>query len=110
MEASLGYNRIRIRDTSTSVNVPNNDVARLMYYLKCVFTVLECNKSSQYTDYNNYESLIMNSGVNELIRLVKMFNPGIMMGKKVFVLDDDLDMGNRFIEITGETMNIHAFE
>lgn len=87
MEARLGYNRVRIRDTSISANVPDNDVARLMYYLKCVFTVLECNSYSQYTDYNNYGNLLLlNSGISELIRLAKKFNPNIMMDTKVFPL------------------------
>lgn len=82
-----------------------------MYYLRCVFTVLECNSYSQYTDYNNYGNLLLlNSGISELIRLAKKFNPNIMMDVKVFALNDDLDCGNKFIEITGETMNIHAYE
>ena len=109
MQANVGYNRLRIKDTSTRALVPNNDIARLMYYLKCVFTVLKCNKYSEYTNYNNFYSL-SNSDINELIQLVNKFDPKIMIGAKIFLLDDDLDMGNRFIEITDETMNIHANE
>jgi hypothetical protein len=109
MQANVGYNRLRIKDTSTRALAPNNDIARLMYYLKCVFTVLKCNKYSEYTNYNNFYSL-SNSDINELIRLVNTFDPKIMIGAKIFLLDDDLDMGNRFIEITDETMNIHANE
>ena len=30
------------------------------------------------------------------------------MGAKIFVPDESLDMNNRFIEITGESMSIHA--
>ena len=109
MEANLNSHRIKFKDISQTVTVPGNDIARLMYYLKCVFTVLKCNKYSEYTNYNNFYSL-SNSDINELIRLVNIFDPKIMIGAKIFLLDDDLDMGNRFIEITDETMNIHANE
>ena len=53
MQANVGYNRLRIKDTSTRALVPNNDIARLMYYLQCVFAVLKCNSYSEYTNYNN---------------------------------------------------------
>ena len=109
MQANVGYNRLRIKDTSTRALVPNNDIARLMYYLKCVFTVLKCNNFSKFTDYNNYDYL-SNSDIIELIRLVKLFDPKIMIGAKVFALEEDLDCNNRFIEITDEAMNIHVNE
>ena len=109
MQANVGYNRLRIKDDSTKAFVPNNDIARLMYYLQSVFSVLKCNSYSEYTNYNNYYSL-SNSDIMELIRLVKIFSPQILIGAKVFVLDEDLDWENRFIEITDETMKIHANE
>ncbi len=109
MEANLDSHRIKFKDTSRTVTVPGNDTARLMYYLDCVFSVLKCNNFSKFTDYNNYDYLL-NSDTIELIRLVKIFNPKIMMDLKVFVLEEDLDCSNRFIEITDEAMNIHANE
>ena len=109
MEANLNSHRIRLKDTSKTVTVPGNDIARLMYYLGCVFTVLKCNNFSKFTDFNNYDDL-SNSDIIELIRLVKLFNPKIMIGAKVFVLEEDLDCNNRFIEITDEAMNIRANE
>ena len=109
MQANVGYNRLRIKDDSTKAFVPNNDIARLMYYLQSVFSVLKCNSYSEYTNYNNYDNL-SNSDIMELIRLVKIFSPQILIGAKVFVLEEDLDCDNRFFEITDETMNIHANE
>ena len=109
MEANLDSHRIKFKDTSKTVNVPGNDIAKLMYYLDCVFSVLKCSNFSKFTDYNNYDYL-SNSDIIELIRLVKLFNPKIMIGAKVFVLEEDLDCNNRFIEITDETMNIRANE
>jgi hypothetical protein len=109
MEASLDYNRVKIIDVTTDAYVPNNDIAYLMYYLKCVFTVLKCNQFSELTNYNNFANL-SDSDINELMRLIKLFNPEIMIGLKVFVLKEDLDFCNRFYKITNETMNIHANE
>ena len=109
MEANVGYKRLRIKDNGEEAFIPNNDIARLMYYLQCVFAVLKCNSYSEYTNYNNYYNL-SNSDIMELIRLVKIFNPQILIGAKVFVLEENLNKENRFIEITDETMNIHANE
>mgnify|MGYP006873156177 CR=1 FL=1 len=107
MEANLNYKRIRIIDISEDAEVPSNDIAYLMYYLKCVFSVLKCNSFSEYTNYNNYNTL-SSSDINELIRLVKMFNPELMIKLKVFILKEDLDFANRFIDVTDEAMNIHS--
>ena len=76
-----------------------------MYYLKNVFTALKCKRFSDYTNYNNYYTL-SNSEINELIQLAKVFSPEIMVDKNVFVLEEELDMDNKFIEITDEVMNI----
>ena len=99
MQANVAYRRLRI--------VPDNDIAILMYYLLSVFDVLNCNSYSKYTNYNNYYSL-SNSDIMELIRLVKIFNPQVLIGAKVFALDEDLDCDNKFI--VRKTMNIHANE
>ena len=107
MEANLAYNKLSIRDNSVSVNIPDNDIAKLMFYLKCVSNVLKYNGFGQYTNYNNYYSL-SNQEIKTLIKLATIFNPEVMMDVGVFVKNEDLDKGNKFIEITDEEMNIHA--
>ena len=107
MCASLGFNKIRIKDDSVKTTVPDNDVARLMYYLKCVSTVLNYKGFSQYTNYNKYYNLSRKE-VNEVIQLANLFNPVILMRAKVFIPKEDLDTGNRFFKITDESMNFHA--
>ena len=107
MEASLDYNRVKIIDISTNATVPNNDLAYLMYYLKCVFTVLKCNQFSNLTNYNNFANL-SDSDINQLMKLIKLFNPELMIKIKVFVLNEELDRSNRFFKITNESMNFHA--
>ena len=53
-------NNISIRETGTTASVPNNDVARCMYYLKCVCSVIDCNDVNirRFTNYENYEIAI----------------------------------------------------
>ena len=107
MEANLNYNRLRLRDTSRNVTIPNNDVARLMYYLDCVSTVLNYKGFGLYTDYHNFYRL---SGQNmiELLELINKFNIEVLMDVGVFIKTDVLDMNNRFIQIIDETMKIHT--
>ena len=107
MCASLGFNKIRIKEDSVRASVPDNDIARLMYYLKCVSSVLKNNGLSQYTNYNKYYNL-SSKEKNEVIQLANIFNPVILMKAKVFIPKEDLDTGNRFFKITDESMNFHA--
>ena len=41
MSATLGYNSLKVEAIGQKVYVPDNDYARLMYYLSCVFTVIQ---------------------------------------------------------------------
>ena len=103
------YNDVQVKAIGKKVTVPNNDIARLMYYLKCVSSVLNYKGLSQYTNYNKYYDL-SSKEKNEVIQLANIFNPLILMRAKVFILKEDLDMGNRFFKITDESMNFHAIE
>ena len=57
MEANLAMNKFRIRDTSETVQVPSNDLAKLMYYLHCVYDVLKLEDLTPYMDYQYYNNL-----------------------------------------------------
>ena len=41
MSATLGINKLLVEKIGTKVQLPNNDLARLMYYLNCVFSVIQ---------------------------------------------------------------------
>ena len=55
--ALVGRTQIGIRPTGQVATVPNNNKARLMYYLECVCNVLnldddaDINRLRRYTDY-----------------------------------------------------------
>ena len=110
MSGVFNFNRMQVQELSTHrVNVPDNDIARLMYYLKCVSSVLKNNGLSQYTNYNKYYNL-SSKEKNEVIQLANIFNPIILIKAKVFIPKEDLDMDNRFFKITDESLNFHAIE
>ena len=57
--AYLERQQFRFRDTTTEANVPNNDIAKLMYYLNCVCYCIDYNDNDirRFTNYSNWRSL-----------------------------------------------------
>ena len=49
-------NEVEFERTGVQVNVPNNDVARLMYYLQCVCTSINCNNDPDIQRFTNYKN------------------------------------------------------
>ena len=43
-----------IKATGQTASVPNDDVARLMYYFKCVVSVINYSGIDKLTNYKNY--------------------------------------------------------
>ena len=109
MQANYAMNRLRIKDTTITVNVPPNFVAQLKYYLYCVNSVLNYGDLSPYTDYNYYLYLSQEE-IDNIIFYAKLFNPTKMESIKVFKQDDSLPMTNQFFEITDETYGLHINE
>ena len=107
MNIGLASKKFTFKDTSRRVFVPRNPVAQLMYYLDCVSGVINTNRLNGYTDYSLYNSIPDNK-IHEIVALAKLFNPEAMIKLRLFLIEDYLDMGNRFIEITDETIGVHA--
>ncbi|CAF1067791.1 unnamed protein product [Adineta steineri] len=91
-----------IRETGTTTSVPNNDIARCMYYLKCVCSVIDCNDANilRYTNYNNY--WILSDSEDEIVyKLCLTLSPD-EFEDKVFFESDAMcgSSGNNFFEIS----------
>ena len=90
-------------------NVPNDNVAKLMYYLSCVDTVINYQGIDKLSDFRNYERLTVDD-MTDLFKLVLLFNPEIFLNANIFILQTDpLPNGadNQFYEIINERIGIH---
>ena len=112
MTDNLNNNRIQVQPIGKVVNIENNDIARLMYYLYCVNTVISHENSDRLTDYGHYYRL--NKEEEELLlKLVVAFNPKLFIDAGIFIVDQNLlpyNMDNEFYQITDERIGIHINE
>ena len=107
--ANFFGNRMGIKAIGQRTSVPDNDLARLMYYLSCVDTVIQYHEIDRLTDYQNYVSLDVED-ITVLLKLVILFNPKFLVDKGIFILDESLlpnDLDNQFYQVTDERIGIH---
>ena len=111
MSGIFNFNRMHVQEMSTyRVTVPDDDIARLMYYLSCVDTVINYQEIDRLSDYKNYASLTHQELVL-LFKLVMIFNPEYFVEKGVFIINQNLlpyDLDNQFYQITDERIGIHV--
>jgi len=92
-----------VRDTTVRVVVPNDDIARLMYYLHCIDTCLKI-ASLDYalTDYRNYRRLSP-QGRRLVVEWAMLLNPRELLDKVIFLDDEQVmtaTLANAICEIT----------
>ena len=111
MSGNYNFNRTHVQEMDMEiVEVPDDDVARLMYYLSCVDTVIDYEGIDNLSDYQNYDLLTVDE-MAELFKLVLIFNPKYFVEKGVFVVNENLlpnGLGNQFYKITDERIGIHV--
>lgn len=60
MATFVQTDEIEFERTTVNTNVPDNDTARLMYYLDCVCTTIDCKDDAdiqRFIDYKNWQQL-----------------------------------------------------
>ena len=93
---------VNVEVKSSPTNVPNNDVAKCMYYLKCVCSVIDCDNQNilRYTNFQNYWKL--SDEEDEVVyKLCLLLSPDEFEDKLFF--DNDAlcgSSGNKFYEIS----------
>jgi len=104
--SALAYHQTQIsgRNTGTRVTVPANNLAKLMYYLSCVNSVLAGSPFPTYvTDYRNYDDT-SKATKKEIVLLAALFNPRELLGKVIHAVSDSHPQlqgyTNTFIELT----------
>jgi len=92
--------RLHLEATGTKVNLCNDPIHRLMYYLNCIETISSFD-FGHLSDFKNYG--IYNTSVwEEVISTASVFNPEKMLSLNFFILDDELESNNEFYKITHE--------
>ncbi|CAF1435211.1 unnamed protein product [Rotaria magnacalcarata] len=102
MSFVLERRQTEIKRTTVTATIPENNVARLMYYLNCVCTAIDCNDDAQiqrFTSYQNWKQLAIDDQ-KVLFFLCFTFNPDVF-NDKVFFQNDSLCVHheNEFYEI-----------
>ena len=87
------------------MEIPNHKLAKLMYYLECVFTVIQKDTEIIYTNcYFNY-NLVSKQEEQKILDLVSTFNSKVMTELNLFVIEPDfvpVDKENEFYDISDE--------
>ncbi|CAF1508059.1 unnamed protein product [Rotaria magnacalcarata] len=101
--AFLQSNQIGVKDIGRSVSIPENDVAKLMYYLNCVCFSVDCNDDPdirRLTNYNNWSNLTVDEQ-KRLLVFCYTLSPDVF-DNKVFFQNDALcqNSSNKFYEIS----------
>ena len=101
---SLRQTQISGRNVSTTATIPEDNLAKLMYYLNCVNYLLEGSPfPSHLRDFANYYSASQDTQ-QEVVAYAYLFNPSELLGKvfhPVSANHSELGgSGNAFIELT----------
>jgi hypothetical protein len=80
---------VTVADTGRSVVVPDDDIARLMYYLQCVTVSLGLDiLEDDLVDYKNYRRL-SRARTELVVKSALLFSPDEFIDKLIFRDDDD---------------------
>lgn len=100
--AALQMDEIGVRRTTFKVTVPNNDIAYLMYYLRCVCSVIafpDDHVIRKYTAFEKWNSLT-NNEKKELLKICKLVSPDLLKDKVFFQIEElCVEYPNEFYEI-----------
>ena len=115
MSIDLGYNSLLIERTGVKADVPDNKIAKLMYYLKCIRSLLpgffDEEKYKNCFDYNKYDSISFTEK-DYIIELALLFNPEILIKKQIIIVTDNEKLlngtTNAFYKITDKRIGLHV--
>ena len=110
MSLNMNYQSLDVKPIGRTVTIPDNRLAKLMYYLDCVFTVIQYDQSSRLTDYQIYY-LLSKEEEQTVLGLVALFNPKVMSDLSLFIVSRNLvpyGSSNEFYQITDDRIGVHV--
>ncbi|KAK8857738.1 hypothetical protein M9Y10_016147 [Tritrichomonas musculus] len=101
--ARQSENSLVIEKTGKSVDVSENAIAKLMYYLSCVNGCIDVGFPSRCTDYKNYKNVTFDDKI-DILKFAKYFSPNFMNRNGIFINEPDLcqNSTNEFYKITAK--------
>ena len=110
MSLDLQAESLDVKLTGRTVYVPENKIAKLMYYLNCVAVVIQYDRNNKLLEYQDYY-LLSDEEEEMVVTLAILFDPKIFIDKKLFLVGEKyVPSGkiNQFYEITNNKFGIHV--
>ena len=103
----MGRVQISVKDTTTRVTVPDDPIAKLMYYFNCVTCCVELEDSdlNRLRDYQNYTRLTSDEKA-KLLALCLALSPDKLIGVIFHPSNDCGGLTNRFLELSAVKTNL----
>ena len=100
-------NEVAVRRTGTTCYVPDNPIAKLMYYLNACESICEIGIPRKFRDYQNYDDLSA-SEMSDCLNLADVLDPTVFIRNGVMVQSDQLcgNSANEFYEITNTRIGV----
>ena len=110
MSLNLKYQSLDVKPIGRTVSVPGNKLAKLMYYLRCVFNVIQIDEDTRLTDFENYYDLTKEEE-QTVLGLCALFNPKVMTELSLFIIAPELvpeGSRNQFYQLTDDRIGVHV--
>ena len=116
MAAVIGSTKIHVKTTTVKVTVPDNPIAKLMYYFDCICYCIEADDdytTRRLRNYSNYSSLSSQEEAQLLI-LCLALSPEKLIGSIFLPASDDEDFtdgcNNEFFQLSAVNTRVLVSE
>jgi hypothetical protein len=113
MAAVLGKTEIQIKKTGTATTIPDNPIAKLMYYLDCICNCVEADDDSsirRLRNYKNNSTSLSNEEEAKLLILCLTLSPDKLIGTILFPNEDLDGFNNEFYELSAVSTKLVVAE
>ena len=104
----MGRIQLSAKDTTVGTTVPNDPIAKLMYYFHCICSCIEPDDSytiRRLRDYQNYY-LLTSDEEAQLIALCLSLSPDKLLGTILHPSNDCGSYSGRFVELSAVKTNL----
>ena len=108
MAAHMQRLQVNVKDVTVSTTVPNDPIARLMYYFNCVCYCVEPDSSDsirRLKDYANYHRLTSEEKAQLLVMCLAL-SPDKLMETIFHPTDDCGEYSNQFLELSATKTDV----